>query len=64
MKNFPNIDKDLIVALEKLYSQLPYDPNLSNEEFARRSAFAAGQMDVINKLYMLFDKQQKERMHG
>ena len=64
MKNFPNIDKDLIVALEKLYSQLPYDPNLSNEEFTRRSAFAAGQVDVINKLYMLFDKQQKERTNG
>lgn len=64
MKNFPNIDKDLIVALEKLYSQLPYDPSLSNEEFTRRSAFAAGQVDVINKLYMLFDKQQKERTNG
>ena len=59
MKNFPRIDKDLIVALEKLYSQLPYDPSLSNEEFVKRSAFAAGQLDVINKLYMLYEKQQK-----
>lgn len=46
-----------------MYRPLVYDPSLSSEDFTRESAFAAGQVDVVNKLRSMFDKQQKERFN-
>ena len=40
-----------------------YNPNLSSEDFARESAFAAGQVDVVQKLKTICEKQRKERKY-
>ncbi len=64
MNNFPQIDEELILVLEKIYKPLPYSQALSSEDFTRESAFAAGQVDVVTKLRIIFDKQRKERLNG
>lgn len=46
-----------------MYKHLPYDPSLSSDDFTREAAFAAGQVDVVNKLKVIFEKQRKERLH-
>ena len=61
--NFPKIDEQLIIILEKLYKPLPYNQDLSSEDFTRESAFAAGQVDVVQKLKTIYEKQQKERFN-
>lgn len=58
--NYPRIEESLLLLLEKLYKQLPYDPKLSSDVFTRDAAFAAGQVDVVNKLRMIYEKQQKD----
>jgi hypothetical protein len=63
MKDFPIVDENLILVLEKLYKPLPYNPNISSEDFARESAFAAGQVDVVQKLRTIYEKQRKERIY-
>ena len=56
--NFPKIDQELIKALEKLYQPLEYDPVAPCGEFARRAAFRAGQIEVVNKLKAVLKQQQ------
>jgi hypothetical protein len=63
MNNFPRIDEDLVLALEKMYKPYPYDPKLNSEDFTREAAFAAGQVDVVTKLKIIFEKQRKERIN-
>jgi hypothetical protein len=63
MTNFPRIDEELVVLLEKLYQPLPYTENLSSEDFTRASAFSAGQVDVVQKIRTIYEKQQKERFN-
>ena len=63
MNKYPRIDEELIKILEKMYRPLVYDPSLSSEDFTRESAFSAGQVDVVNKLKSMFEKQQKERLN-
>ena len=46
-----------------MYKHLPYDPSLSSDDFTREAAFAAGQVDVVNKLKVIFEKQRKERLN-
>jgi len=58
--NLPRIDEDLVLYLEKMYKPLPYTTTLSNEDFTRESAFAAGQVDVVTKLRILYEKQQRK----
>lgn len=62
--NYPRIEESLLLLLEKMYKQLPYDPKLSSDDFTRDAAFAAGQVDVVNKLRMIYEKQQKEKLNG
>ena len=45
-----------------MYNHLPYDPSLSSDDFTREAAFAAGQVDVVSKLKIIFEKQRKERL--
>jgi hypothetical protein len=61
--NYPKIEEDLIKFLEKMYNHLPYDPSLSSDDFTREAAFAAGQVDVVTKLKIIFEKQRKERLN-
>lgn len=58
MMNSPRIEEDLVLYLEKMYKQLPYTTTLSSEDFTRESAFAAGQVDVVTKLRILYEKQK------
>ena len=38
-----------------------YNPNLSSEDFARESAFAAGQVDVVQKLNLIEQRYRAAR---
>jgi hypothetical protein len=49
--------------LEKIYKPLPYSQALSSEDFTRESAFAAGQVDVVQKLRAIYEKQKKEKLN-
>ena len=60
---FPPLDEELIKILEKLYRPLPYDAQLTSEQFVRASAFTAGQVDVVNKLKSIYETQKKERLN-
>jgi hypothetical protein len=42
-----------------MYPVLAYDPEISTETFARRSAFRAGQIELINKLKAIYNKQKE-----
>ena len=46
-----------------MYKPLLYSQALSSEDFTRESAFAAGQVDVVQKLKTIYEKQQKERFN-
>lgn len=61
--NYPQIDEQLVVLLEKIYKPLPYSQALSSEDFTRESAFAAGQVDVVQKLRTIYEKQKKEKFN-
>lgn len=60
---FPPLDEELIKTLEKLYKPFSYTDTLDNETFIKKSAFAAGQIDVVNKLRSIYESQKKERLH-
>ena len=60
---FPPLDEELIKILEKLYRPFPYNSELTSESFTRQSAFAAGQVDVVNKLRSIYETQKKERLN-
>ena len=57
-ERFPKIEPELIKALENLYQPLEYDPDASNEAFARKAAFRAGQIEVVEKLKAVLRQQQ------
>lgn len=57
-ESFPKIDPELVKVLEKLYLPLEYDPAAPCGEFARRAAFRAGQIEVVNKLKAVLKQQQ------
>lgn len=63
MNQFPQISEELVLILEKIYKPLPYSQDLSSEDFTRESAFAAGQLDVVQKLRLAYEKQKKERFN-
>lgn len=63
MNQFPQISEELVLILEKIYKPLPYSQALSSEDFTRESAFAAGQLDVVQKLRLAYEKQKKERFN-
>lgn len=58
-ETFPRIDLRLIELLDEMYPVLAYDPEISTETFARRSAFRAGQIELINKLKAIYNKQKE-----
>ena len=49
----------MIELLDEMYPVLAYDPYISTETFARRSAFRAGQIELINKLKAVYNKQKE-----
>ena len=49
----------MIELLDEMYPVLAYDPDISTETFARRSAFRAGQIELINKLKAIYNKQKE-----
>jgi len=57
-EKYPRIDPDLIKILEELYKPLEYDADCEESKFARRSAFRAGQIEVVNKLKAVLKQQQ------
>lgn len=57
-EKFPRIDPDLIKILEELYKPLTYDPDLAQDEFVRKAAYRAGQIEVVNKLKAVLKQQQ------
>ncbi len=59
LETFPRIDPELVKTLEQIYKPLEYDPEISTEEFIRRSAFRAGQIEVINKLKAVLTRQKE-----
>jgi hypothetical protein len=58
-ESFPRIELKLIQLLDEMYPILAYDPEISTETFARRSAFRAGQIELINKLKAIYNKQKE-----
>tara|TARA_R110002126_G_scaffold269909_5_gene413626 strand:- start:3100 stop:3306 length:207 start_codon:yes stop_codon:yes gene_type:complete len=58
-ETFPRIELRLIELLDEMYPVLAYDPDISTETFARRSAFRAGQIELINKLKAIYNKQKE-----
>jgi hypothetical protein len=58
-ETFPRIELRLIELLDEMYPVLAYDPEISTETFARRSAFRAGQIELINKLKAIYNKQKE-----
>lgn len=57
-EKFPRIDPDLVKILEELYKPLAYDSDLSQDEFVRKAAYRAGQIEVVNKLKAVLKQQQ------
>jgi hypothetical protein len=57
-ESFPKIDPDLVELLERMFKPLEYDPSAPCEEFSRRAAFRAGQIEVVNKLKAVLKQQQ------
>jgi hypothetical protein len=57
-EKFPRIDPELIKTLEELYKPLAYDPDLAQDEFIRKAAYRAGQIEVVNKLKAVLKQQQ------
>jgi len=57
-EKFPRIDPELIKTLEELYKPLAYDPDLAQDEFVRKAAYRAGQIEVVNKLKAVLKQQQ------
>lgn len=55
---FPKIDPQLIKILEQMYPTLEYDPELTPQEFLRKAAFRAGQIELIQKLKIVCNKQK------
>lgn len=58
-ENFPRIEPKLIELLNQMYPALEYDPEVSTDTFIRRSAFRAGQIEVINKLKTICNRQKE-----
>jgi len=57
-EKFPRIDPDLIKILEETYKPLAYEPDMSQDEFVRKAAYRAGQIEVVNKLKAVLKQQQ------
>lgn len=57
-EKYPRIDPELIKILEETYKPLEYDPDCEECKFARRAAFRAGQIEVVNKLKAVLKQQQ------
>ena len=57
-EKFPRIDPELVKILEEIYIPLEYDPTVSSEQFAKKAAYRAGQIEVVNKLKAVMKQQQ------
>jgi len=49
----------LVELLEKMYPPLDYDPELTSEQWTRKCSFRAGQIELVNKLKTICNKQQE-----
>jgi hypothetical protein len=58
-ESFPRVELKLIQLLDEMYPILAYDPEISTEQFARKSAFRAGQIELISKLKAIYNKQKE-----
>ena len=56
---YPRIDPKLVDLLEKMYPPLEYDPELTSEQWTRKCSFRAGQIELINKLKTICNKQKE-----
>lgn len=57
---FPHINPEVVTLLRQLYQPLRYDERMTTDDFIRAAAFAAGQIDLIDKLESIVRQQQKE----
>jgi hypothetical protein len=57
-EKFPKIDPELIELLERMFKPLEYDPDAACDDFTRKAAFRAGQIEVVNKLKAVLKQQQ------
>jgi len=60
MKQHLNLTKDLITYLEKTISLNPSDLKLKDYE----RGFKAGQLEVVAKLRVLFEQQERKELNG
>lgn len=60
MKQHLNLTKDLITFLEKTISLNPSDLKLKDYE----RGFKAGQLEVVAKLRVLFEQQERKELNG